>query len=304
MQASTCSNRCRPSRWAYHLIAIAIVAIWGVTFISTKVLIEAGLAPHEIFLLRFVVAYAGIWTLSHRRLWCASWRDEAWLVAGGMTGGSIYFLTENTALQLTLASNVSFIVCTAPLLTTLLVVLVDRRRGSSALWGGSLLAMVGVALVVFNGHFVLKVSPLGDLLSLAAAFSWAVYSLIIRRMSGRYPTAFLTRKVFFYGILTVLPFFVLHPWAFPLAGFARTEVWFNLFFLSVVASLGCYATWNVVLRRLGTVQASNYIYLNPIFTLAASSVWLGERLTWLSLTGVVCILLGVYWAGREPNGAS
>ena len=45
----------------YHVLAIVIVAIWGLTFISTKVLLMAGLSPEEIFLVRFSIAYFGMW---------------------------------------------------------------------------------------------------------------------------------------------------------------------------------------------------------------------------------------------------
>lgn len=92
-------------------------------------------------------------------------------VLGGMTGGSFYFFTENTALEITLATNVSFIVCTAPLLTTILSLWIYKKeKATRGLIGGSLLALVGVALVVYNGSFVLKISPLGDFLTLLAAF--------------------------------------------------------------------------------------------------------------------------------------
>ena len=103
--------------YIYHLIAILTVGIWGLTFISTKVLIEHGLSPQEIFLLRFLMAYLGIWFISPRKLFADNWKDELWLLWGGVTGGSFYFFTENTALEITLATNVAFIVCTAPLLT-------------------------------------------------------------------------------------------------------------------------------------------------------------------------------------------
>ncbi|MBQ8673528.1 MAG: DMT family transporter [Bacteroides sp.] len=288
---------------AFHAIAILIVAIWGTTFIATKLLIAHGLSPQEIFVLRFIIAYAGIWLLPSRRLWADSLKDEGWLALAGITGGSFYFLTENTALELTLASNVSFIVCTAPLLTALLVLAADKReRATRGLIGGSLLALAGVALVVYNGSFVLKISPIGDLLSLLAALSWAFYSLIIKKVAGHYSSAFITRKVFFYGLLTILPAFVMRPWHFPLEQLARPVVLGNLLFLGVVASLGCYVVWNVVLKRLGTVRTSNYIYLNPLFTLICSSLMLHERLTPIALVGTFLILGGVYLAGKGTTG--
>lgn len=272
--------------YIYHLIAILTVGIWGLTFISTKVLIEHGLSPQEIFLLRFLMAYLGIWFISPRKLFADNWKDELWLLWGGVTGGSFYFFTENTALEITLATNVAFIVCTAPLLTTILSLLIYKKEKATAgLVGGSLLALVGVALVVYNGHFILKISPLGDFLTLLAAFSWAFYSLIMKKMSGRYRTTFITRKIFFYGILTILPAFILHPWQFSLSGLWQPAVWMNLLFLGVLASLVCFVVWNIILKQLGTVRASNYIYLNPLFTLIGSAVLLDEQFTVMSLMG-------------------
>ena len=286
--------------YIYHLIAILTVGIWGLTFISTKVLIEHGLSPQEIFLLRFLMAYLGIWFISPRKLFADNWKDELWLLWGGVTGGSFYFFTENTALEITLATNVAFIVCTAPLLTTILSLLIYKKEKATAgLVGGSLLALVGVALVVYNGHFILKISPLGDFLTLLAAFSWAFYSLIMKKMSGRYRTTFITRKIFFYGILTILPAFILHPWQFSLSGLWQRAVWMNLLFLGVLASLVCFVVWNIILKQLGTVRASNYIYLNPLFTLIGSAVLLDEQFTVMSLMGAMLILGGVYWAGKR-----
>ena len=286
--------------YIYHLIAILTVGIWGLTFISTKVLIEHGLSPQEIFLLRFLMAYLGIWFISPRKLFADNWKDELWLLWGGVTGGSFYFFTENTALEITLATNVAFIVCTATLLTTILSLLIYKKEKATAgLVGGSLLALVGVALVVYNGHFILKISPLGDFLTLLAAFSWAFYSLIMKKMSGRYRTTFITRKIFFYGILTILPAFILHPWQFSLSGLWQPAVWMNLLFLGVLASLVCFVVWNIILKQLGTVRASNYIYLNPLFTLIGSAVLLDEQFTVMSLMGAMLILGGVYWAGKR-----
>lgn len=286
--------------YIYHLIAILTVGIWGLTFISTKVLIEHGLSPQEIFLLRFLMAYLGIWFISPRKLFADNWKDELWLLWGGVTGGSFYFFTENTALEITLATNVAFIVCTAPLLTTILSLLIYKKEKATAgLVGGSLLALVGVALVVYNGHFILKISPLGDFLTLLAAFSWAFYSLIMKKMSGRYRTTFITRKIFFYGILTILPAFILHPWQFSLSGLWQPAVWMNLLFLGALASLVCFVVWNIILKQLGTVRASNYIYLNPLFTLIGSAVLLDEQFTVMSLMGAMLILGGVYWAGKR-----
>lgn len=284
----------------YHLIAILTVSIWGLTFIATKVLIGYGLTPQEIFFYRFLIAYAGIWIISPKRLFANRWKDEFWLMAGGIFGGSLYFFTENTALGITQASNVSFLICTAPLLTTILSLLFYKsEKATKGLIGGSLLALAGVGLVVFNGSVILKISPVGDLLTLLAALSWAFYSLIIRKMTGRYPTVFITRKIFFYGVLTILPAFLLHPLQPDLDILLQPIVLSNLLFLAVLASLICYVLWNVVLKQLGTVRASNYIYLNPLVTMVASMMILQEQITLFALIGAGCIVCEVYLAERK-----
>lgn len=115
----------------YHLIAILVVTIWGLTFISTKVLINHGLTPQEIFFYRFLIAYLGVWFISPKRLFCSSRKEELWLMAGGLFGGSLCFFTENTALGITHAPNVTFIICTAPLLTTILSLLFYKSEKSN-----------------------------------------------------------------------------------------------------------------------------------------------------------------------------
>lgn len=83
--------------YTYHLVAVLTVGIWGLTFISTKVLIGHGLSPQEIFLLRFLIAYMGIWLISPRKLFADNWKDEFWMFLGGITGGSFYFFTEKSS---------------------------------------------------------------------------------------------------------------------------------------------------------------------------------------------------------------
>ena len=284
----------------YHLLAILTIAIWGVTFVNTKVLLQHGLQPMEILLLRFIVAYICIWTISPKKLWAQSWADEGLLFILGMVGGTLYFVAENTALSHTYVNNVAFIVCTAPLITMLLAILfIKSVKATPSLIIGSVIALVGVGIVVYNGHFVLKLKPIGDILALTSAFCWAIYSLVIKKVSARYSAVFITRKVFFYGILSVLPLFLLKPWTFPMKNLLQPAVWMNLLFLSVVASFLCFSWWNVAVKKIGALSTSNYVYLNPITTIMASALFLNEPMTMMAYVGSALILLGVFFANRN-----
>lgn len=287
----------------FHVIAITIVAIWGTTFISTKTLLSAGLRPDEIFIIRFSMAYVAmaVIQLCGRKsfnLLCSDWKDEAKMAFCGITGGSLYFWSENSALEYTLASNVSFIVCTAPLLTALLYSAVKRERLARNTLLGSLLSLTGLAMIAFSGGEGIKLDLRGDLLAIVAALTWAFYTIEAAGLMGKYPSTMLTRKVFFYGIITIIPVVLGKGWDCPMESILQTKVVLNLVFLGLVASLGCYAVWNVVIRKLGEISSSNYIYLNPLFTLVGAILILGERLAPVAAVGFVLTLAGVWIAGR------
>jgi drug/metabolite transporter (DMT)-like permease len=301
------------------LLALAVVAVWGVTFVSTKVLIGAGMHPVAIFFVRFVLAYAGLWLYiflarKDRKLWYG-WKEELVFLLLGVTGGSFYFLTENTALAYTQASNVAFLVCSAPLFTAIFTLIYKRfGKGRFAdglepvrigwpLVGGTVLALSGMALVVFDGAR-LQLSARGDLLAIGAALCWAVYSLFMGQMTRQYGTVVTTRKVFFYGLLTIVPFLGGYSDSLSPAVLGQTAVWTNLLFLALIASLVCFLLWNFVMDKLGNVTSTNYVYLNPVFTLLTAMALLGERMTLLAGIGCAAILAGVIWAGTANSPKS
>ena len=289
--------------WIYHLVAFATVAIWGCTFVSTKVLMLNGLSPAQIFTLRFLIAYVMMLAVYHSRLWADSWRDELKMMMLGISGGSLYFLSENEAMNFTSTTNTSLIVCSCPLFATLLVRLVYRSttRISMMQLGGSLLAFAGMVIVVLNGRFVLHLSPLGDALAFTACLSWSVYSLLMKWVSAKYGAAFITRKVFFYGVLTILPYYIFYPTLPTAAVLTKPVVVGNLAFLGCLASMICFLTWNWCISKLGAVKATNWVYFNPITTMIFASWVLGEKITPYFLAGATCILLGMFVADRSTK---
>ncbi|ATV38729.1 EamA/RhaT family transporter [Prevotella intermedia] len=285
-----------------HIVALVVVMIWGGTFVNTRVLIDKGLSPEEIYVLRTLLAYVCIWFISPKKLFCDSLKDEFVVFLLGIFGSSLYFLTENYALKLAVVNDVSFIVCTTPLVTTVLALLFLKSvKASLPLVAGSVFALLGVALVIFNGHFVLHLDPLGDFLALAAATSWAIYSLVMKNFSSHYSPFFITRKVFFYGLITITPVFAVHPWAFPFEQLFTPVIGLNLLYLGVIASFVCFAAWAWVISRLGALRASNYIYFNPVTTVIMSALVLNEHMTPIAYVGSAMILVGVFVANKAKG---
>ena len=282
--------------WKGHLLALFCAAVWGTTFVASKRLLGY-YSPVQLMFLRFAAAYAVLW------VFCPRWekperKEELYFLLMGVTGCTLYFWTENTALTLTYTANVSTIVSLAPLLTAILagVASKGRERPDRWVWIGFTAAFLGVALVVFNGAFVLKLSPAGDLLALLTALMWAVFCIQQSYALERHSSLFITRKVMFYGLVTSLPLMLLGGFRgltlAPLLGSGVNLLCF--LFLAVFGNAVCYFAWAAAERRLGAVVTSSYVYAIPFITLAAGALFLHEPVSPAGVAGAVLIVAGVW----------
>lgn len=282
-----------------HLLALFTIFIWGTTFVATKLLLET-FSPLAILLYRFIIGYIMLWIIHPHKFKPDTKKEELLYLAAGASGVSIYFLCENFALTYTYASNVSIIVATAPFLTGLFVSILYKERMRQNFVIGFLLAIVGIAIVSFNGSTTLQLNPKGDLLAFLAAFCWAIYSVIIPTATkSHYSSIAISRRIFFYGLLTMLPFLPFCDFTFEVSSFKSMTNIGLLLYLGLIASGLCYITWNKAMEYLGAVKTSVYIYLNPVVTVIFSFFILGEQLTLISLGGCILILLGLLLSEKK-----
>ncbi len=277
-----------------HILALATVTVWGLTFVSTKVLLE-DFSPIGILLLRFLLGFLALCIMSPRRLQLKERRHELYFIAAGATGTFLYYLLENIALTYASAGNVGVTVSVAPLFTGVLATALGRERALTPRFiGGFLVAMAGIVLI--GGQDVsTENAGFGDVLAVGAAVSWAVYSNVLVSLDrlgyGIIPA---TKRIFAWGLLFIAlscPLFGADAARIPAlidpvnAG--------NLLFLGLIACAGCFVTWGKSVSLLGASTASAYIYLSPVVTVIASAIILDEALTPLILLGIVLVLGGL-----------
>ena len=283
----------KDNRTAGHLASLLTVSVWGTTFISTKILL-VDFQPVEILFFRFLIGVLALLLACPRRLNGTNRRQELTFAGAGLCGVCLYYLLENIALTCTMASNVGVIVSVAPFFTAILSHLfLKEEKPRAGFLVGFVVAMAGIALISFNGS-KLELNPAGDLLALLAALIWAVYSVLTKKISGYgYHTILTTRRVFYYGILFMLPTLFLFDFKLELTRFANPVYLFNILFLGLGASALCFVTWNFAVKALGAVKTSVYIYMVPVITVGTSAVILHERITALAAAGTVLTLAGL-----------
>lgn len=288
-----------------HLAALFTVFVWGTTFISTKILLR-DFQPVEILFYRFIMGFLALLIINPRSLKGVTPRQELTFAAAGLSGVTLYYLLENLSLTYTMASNVGVITSIAPFFTAVLAALFvkNEEKLHPRFFLGFLVAISGIFLISFNGA-KLKLNPTGDLLAALSAFMWGCYSNITRKIGNfGYNIILTTRRIFFYGILFMIPALflpgvaILPNTAFSfisgLSRFLEPVYLFNFIFLGLGASALCFVTWNYTVYMLGAIKSCVYIYMIPVITIITSFLILKEQLTVLTVLGTFLTLTGLF----------
>ena len=159
-----------------------------------------------------------------------------------------------------------------------------------------------MAFVIFNQGFQsLEIHPRGDLLALCASLAWAVYSIVVKRLLPIYNGIFITRKLFFYGVLSSIPLLLIHfdpNHLGMLVDFHRPNIILNFLFLVVMCSIVGFLIWNEVMRILGPVTANNYLYMQPLVTLVVAYFVFDEKIFLNGYLGCILIIGGLIIADK------
>lgn len=308
-----------PQRMAY-LAAVFAIVVWSVTFTNIRALL-ADFSSLEILVVRFAMAWAVLWAWS--LLFCgsrgrsSSRKDELLFVGMGFTGIAGYQFLENCAIFYTSASNIAIFVSFAPIATAVVTWIFVRDKSLTALFLlGSLVAVGGAALVSLAGVTTLSFNPIGDFMAMGAMLSWGFYSLLMELVNRRGISPVVAiRKSVFWALVMLAPvavwgttesgllalggsFGVNLSLQVNLSRFSSLMNWVNLVFLGVFASAVCFVLWNMACKVLGTVRTSIGLYLTPIVGVLVAMLFLGERVSWMEVSGGILILVGVAVANR------
>jgi len=289
------------NRFLGHAAALFTISVWGFAFITIVVLLRS-FSPTEILFYRFTLATLALYAVYPRKMKRNTLRQELLFVFAGLFGVTAYFLLQDTALLFTAASNASVIVSFSPIMTGLLVWLfVTKERPSGSFFLGAVCAIMGVALISFAG-IQLELHPLGDFLVFISALSWAIYSVLLKKIGalGHHPIQII-RRIFIYGLLFLIPFMITTGFQFEFQRFTEPVNLLSMLYLGLLSSATGFVLWNFSLDRLGPVRVSVYIYLIPLVTVVASVFILDQVITLLKACGIVLVLIGLVLSNRKKK---
>ncbi len=284
------------------LLALVVILIWGNTTIMTKtVLIH--LKPTYIMLFRFIIAYSVLLIAYPKFHKAVSFKDELYHFLAAFFGSALYFLFENNALLHTKATNVAFIISTAPVITTIAYSFISKNaKLTKKKITGIIFCLAGIICIVVAGGEGLSFNPLGDMLALLSVLCWSFYCIILGKIRLANGALYCTRKIFFYSIISIIPFTIFDGiLSFDIAALAKPSVFINLLILGAVSSSFCYFIWTMLTKKLGTETTSKFLFLSPIITTISSYFLLGEAITVFTVLGAALILIGVSFKDKKKQ---
>lgn len=283
-----------------ELGAAFCVLVWGITFIFSKNLMNY-YTPTQLMSMRFLIACAILWII--RPKWQFDIRTEWVFILMAVFGNVIYFLTENMALTYTYTSEVCILTSTTSMMSLALMHFVFKDKVGRIQVFGFVVALVGVILVAFNGAVVLNLDPVGDVLALTSALSWATYCVLLRVFNKDIDGVILTRKMMFYGFLMAIPLILIEGHEFDPTYLLEPYNMFGLLFLGVLGSCVCFMLWNHSVKALGVIKTNIFIYAMPMVTLIAGHIAFDEIITVMAVIGMVLVISGMLMANGRSEGS-
>ena len=296
-----------PSHGNRHRLALTLLfiapALWAVNYLVARSA-PGVIEPHLLASLRWLMAAVlfslGNWRelRAHRTQIFQDWKHYVVLGALGMwiCGAWVYIGGRTTV-----AVNIALIYAISPVLTVAASALWLKERITTIQLCGVLVALAGVLHVILKGQWknltAVQFVP-GDGWVLAAAVSWAAYSLLLKKWHSSLSASARLSVISLSGVMVMLPFTIIEAIQNPLP--VLTLPGFGLALTAaVIPGYGAYLAFSVMQRELGAARVSVMLYLGPIYAAVIAWAVLGEPLRLHHYVGMALVLPGIYLVNRK-----
>jgi len=281
------------------LALFAINVFWGGSFVANAIALKS-IGPVEIASLRFFIAAPLLAAVTYlwkgKEIFRFDRKDLGTFVIMALTGVTFQYVLQVSAQDYTTATNASLLINTSVFFIIFLSAMFLKEKLTGWRIAGSMVGFVGVALLVSKGSLAFDPGghTLGDVMIIACAFLWAIYSIFGKKIASKYHPLTVLNYVFAFGAIGLVPFYFFTPHVAVTAIPADAAV--SVVFLALLCSIVAYLVYNVALERMSASTVALYIYFVPLSTIVLAWLILGETMTMATVGGGLMVLLGMYLA--------
>lgn len=275
------------------------MALWASAFVAIKVALT-DISPFLLIFLRLLLGsffFLAFWNTSFKAVITS--KDRWLLLLMSLFEPCLYFLFETKALMYTTASQAGVVFAFLPILILIFSYILYRDKPSLAQCIGGLIAAIGVVLLCLSGDPSADATApaFGNFLELLAMASAAIYTVLLKRLSGTYSPFFLAAVQSFTGVIFFLPFALYELSKGVSMGSASA---FAVIYLGFIVTAGAYTLFNIGISKVSVTHGAMYFNLVPIFTIIFSMAFLGESISLAQLSSMALVVCGVL-LGLAPS---
>jgi drug/metabolite transporter (DMT)-like permease len=280
---------------AASIYAAMAISFWGVSFVSTKAVVDK-IDPYTLLVLRFAIGALFLLTILVIKRYPLNLpiRFAPQLIILAVLGVFVHQVIQATALITIDASAAGWMIPFSPVFTVILSMIFLHEKMNLFRTAGMILAIVGVLLVTGTGSgkdpdFSISI---GYILMLLSTLNWAIYSVLLKRLSIPLPSLVVTFYMSMTGCFLTLPFMIRNNGWENLTLLTQLE-WAHVLFLGVFVSGIGYWYWGKAIEMMDASKVSMFLYLEPVVTLLAAIFLLHEKILFTSILGGCIIIMGV-----------
>ncbi|MCM3410506.1 DMT family transporter [Metabacillus litoralis] len=286
---------------AASLYATMSITFWGVSFVSTKAVLDR-LDPFTLLVIRFGIGalFLLCLLLLLREKLKISPVYIPHLIVLGILGVFIHQVIQASALLTIDASSAGWMISLSPIFTVILSMIFLNERMTILKAIGMILALFGVLMITTGGSDKTFEPALniGYLLMLLSTLNWAVYSVLLKKLNIPLSPLVITFYMSLLGFVLTIPFLIRNK-GWEAISHLQAGEWAHLLFLGVFVSGVAYWYWAKALHVLEASQVSVFLYLEPVATLIAAVLLLNEKIILISVVGGIIIIIGVIFVNGQ-----
>lgn len=288
-------------RYLGALYLATAASIWGGMYVVSKVVLET-IPPMALVWVRYMIALvvlatAGILT---KQSWRIRRTDIPLVLVIGIIGYAISIWTQFLGTKLSSAQFGAIITSATP---AFMVVFARFLLGEKVTWQKALsvvLATSGVFMIVGIGD-VNHAYRLGGLVLVIAALTWALMSVLVKRVPSGYSQLIVTTYAIFIATFLLSPVAIFQLLAIPVWELARPSVWGGTLYLGIVSTAGAFFLWNKGLQMVDAGSGGLYFFFQPLVGSLLGWWILNEQVSLSFWIGAFLILTGVLFTLRNPT---
>ncbi|MCO7176960.1 DMT family transporter [Sporolactobacillus kofuensis] len=285
--------------WLGSLYLALAASIWGGMYVVVKVVV-AVIPPIELVWMRYCVAFISLLIISliTKQSWRMRKRDFFLVTLIGIIGNTLSIVTQEFGTMYSSAQMGAIITSATPAFMVVFSRLLLKERLNVKKVVSVCLATIGVLLIVGNGHVNLS-NQIGGVFLLIAALTWALMSVLIKRVPKDYSSIEVTNYSILVAVIILTPFVLGHLDELRLSQLMHPTIWGGVLYLGIVSTACGFLLWNRGLQLLNASSGGLFFFFQPIMGTFLGWLLLGERIGGTFWIGTALVLCGVLFVIRE-----